>query len=92
MSDGAIQFSGRELDNRMYRVERQVCTSANKQSWAEVLYAEHEGKWRWMFETKFATSHITNAQNFPLESLRQQLNKLPQNRKKWLACWLGQRA
>lgn len=43
-------------------------------------------------ETEFARSHIPNAQNLPLETLRDRLHELPQDREIWLICGVGQRA
>ncbi len=43
-------------------------------------------------ETEFAGGHIPNAQNLPLETLRDRLDELPQDRDIWLICGVGQRA
>lgn len=43
-------------------------------------------------ETEFADGHIPNAQNFPLETLRDRFHELPRNREIWLICGVGQRA
>ncbi|MGZ4960012.1 MAG: FAD-dependent oxidoreductase [Methylomonas sp.] len=43
-------------------------------------------------KTEFADGHIPNAQNFPLETLRDRFHELPQNREIWLICGVGQRA
>lgn len=43
-------------------------------------------------ETEFAGGHIPNAQNLPLETLRDRLHELPQDREIWLICGVGQRA
>jgi NADPH-dependent 2,4-dienoyl-CoA reductase/sulfur reductase-like enzyme/rhodanese-related sulfurtransferase len=43
-------------------------------------------------ETEFSGGHIPNAQNLPLETLRDRLHELPQDREIWLICGVGQRA
>ena len=43
-------------------------------------------------ETEFAGGHIANAQNHPLETLRDRLDELPRDREIWLICGVGQRA
>ncbi|BBA35082.1 pyridine nucleotide-disulfide oxidoreductase [Methylocaldum marinum] len=43
-------------------------------------------------ETEFAGGHIPNARNLPLETLRDRLHELPQDREIWLICGVGQRA
>ncbi|MFH0343908.1 MAG: FAD-dependent oxidoreductase [Chromatiales bacterium] len=43
-------------------------------------------------EAEYATGHITNALNLPLECLRDRLHELPQDREIWLVCGVGQRA
>ena len=43
-------------------------------------------------EKEFASGHIPNAQNIPLEILRDRFHELPQNQEIWLICGVGQRA
>jgi NADPH-dependent 2,4-dienoyl-CoA reductase/sulfur reductase-like enzyme/rhodanese-related sulfurtransferase len=43
-------------------------------------------------EAEFAVGHIDNAINLPLETLRDRLHELPQDREIWLICGVGQRA
>ncbi|WP_026611650.1 FAD-dependent oxidoreductase [Methylocaldum szegediense] len=43
-------------------------------------------------ETEFAGSHVPNARNLPLETLRDRLHELPRDRDIWLICGVGQRA
>jgi rhodanese-related sulfurtransferase len=43
-------------------------------------------------QMEFKEDHISNAQNFPLESMRERFHELPQNREIWLICGVGQRA
>jgi NADPH-dependent 2,4-dienoyl-CoA reductase/sulfur reductase-like enzyme/rhodanese-related sulfurtransferase len=43
-------------------------------------------------EAEYASGHIPNALNLPLESLRGRLHELPQDREIWLVCGVGQRA
>jgi NADPH-dependent 2,4-dienoyl-CoA reductase/sulfur reductase-like enzyme/rhodanese-related sulfurtransferase len=43
-------------------------------------------------EAEFAGGHIPNAHNLPLETLRDRLHELPQDREIWLVCGVGQRA
>ena len=43
-------------------------------------------------EREFSVGHIPNAQNLPLETLRDRLEELPQDREIWLICGVGQRA
>jgi NADPH-dependent 2,4-dienoyl-CoA reductase/sulfur reductase-like enzyme/rhodanese-related sulfurtransferase len=43
-------------------------------------------------EAEYAGGHIPDAQNIPLESLRDRLHELPRTREIWLICGVGQRA
>jgi len=43
-------------------------------------------------EAEYAGGHIPNSRNIPLESLRDRLRELPQEREVWLVCGVGQRA
>ena len=43
-------------------------------------------------EAEFTAGHIPNAQNFPLETLRDRYHDLPGDREIWLICGVGQRA
>lgn len=43
-------------------------------------------------ESEFNAGHIENARNIPLETLRDRLHELPNNREIWLVCGVGQRA
>ncbi|QXP85216.1 FAD-dependent oxidoreductase [Methylococcus sp. Mc7] len=43
-------------------------------------------------EAEYTGGHFPNAQNFPLDTLRDRLQDLPQDREIWLMCGVGQRA
>ncbi|MCL7420888.1 MAG: FAD-dependent oxidoreductase [Methylobacter sp.] len=43
-------------------------------------------------DAEYAGGHIPDAQNIPLESLRDRLHELPRTREIWLICGVGQRA